>query len=76
MKKATCKELAGACDEIITGNTPEEMGENSRKHAVEKVQSGDSAHQNAMNEMMKMSQEEQQKWYKNFVDNFDNLEDA
>ena len=76
MKKATCKQLAGACDEVITGNTPEEMGEKSRAHAMKMVESGDEAHKVAMDEMMKMSPEEQQKWYQDFVNNFDNLEDV
>lgn len=74
MKKATCKQLAGACDTIITGSTPEEMADNSKKHAMEN--SDDAAHQQAMQNMMSMSKNEQQSWYKNFVDNFDSLEDA
>jgi hypothetical protein len=74
MKKATCKQLAGACDEIITGSTPEEMAKNSKKHAMSNV--GDEAHKKAMQDMMDMSQEEQQAWYKNFVDSFDSLEDV
>lgn len=74
MKKATCKQLAGACDEIITGNTPEEMAENSKKHAMENM--NDGAHQQAMQAMMKMSEEEQQSWYKNFVESFDSLENT
>ena len=26
MKKATCRDLRGACDELITGKTADEMG--------------------------------------------------
>lgn len=74
MKKATCKQLAGACDEIIIGESPEEIAENSKKHAMENA--NDPAHQQAMQDMMKMSEEEQQSWYKNFVDTFETLEDA
>lgn len=74
MKKATCKQLAGACDENITGNTPEEMAENSKKHMMQNQ--SDTAHQEAMQAMMNMSEEEQQSWYKDFVDSFDSLEDS
>ena len=37
MKKTTCKDLRGACDAIILGETPEEMGENSKKHVMEMI---------------------------------------
>ena len=74
MKKATCKQLAGACDEVITGNSPEEMAENSKNHAMENM--NDGPHQAAVQAMMKMSKEEQQEWYEDFVDSFDSLEDV
>lgn len=76
MKKTTCKSLRGACDEIITGNTPEDMGENSKQHALKMAQEGDEAHKQAMQKMMNLSQEEQQRWYQDFINNFDSLEDA
>ena len=43
MKKATCKNLGGACDEVITGETSSEMGENSKNHVMQRVQAGDEA---------------------------------
>ena len=76
MKKSTCNNLAGACDEVITGETSAEMGENSRNHVMQKVQAGDEAHKKAMEEMMDWSPENQQAWYKKFEDSFDSLEDA
>ena len=76
MKKATCQDLRGACDTVIVGETPEEMGENSKKHVMEMVQSGDKSHQDAINDMMKLSTEEQENWYKDFVSKFSSLEDA
>lgn len=76
MKKTTCNALAGACDHEITGNTPEEMGESSKKHAMEMVAAGDQAHIDAMEKMKNMSPEDQQKWYEDFKNNFDALEDA
>lgn len=73
MKKSTCKDLGGACDEVITGETAEEMGENSKKHVMEKIQAGDVEHKKAMEKMMALSPEDQQKWYKDFEDRFDTL---
>ncbi len=76
MKKATCNNLGGACDEVINGETSAEMGENSRNHVMQKIQAGDEAHKKAMDEMMALSPEDQQKWYKDFEDSFDSLEEA
>lgn len=76
MKKATCNNLGGACDEVITGETSVEMAENSRNHVMKKIQSGDEAHKKAMDAMTALSPEDQQKWYKDFEDSFDSLEDA
>ncbi len=76
MKKTTCNNLGGACDLVVTGETPAEMGENSRKHVMEMVRSGDGAHKRAMEEMMALSPADQQKWYSDFQDNFSSLEDV
>lgn len=75
MKKTTCNNLGGACDEILTGQTAEEMSKNSKDHVMQKIQAGDEAHIKAMERMMALSPEEQQKWYREFEDNFDSLED-
>lgn len=76
MKKTTCKDLRGACDTEIQGETPEEMGENSKKHVMEMIQSGDEAHIAAVEAMRQLSQEEQEKWYEEFKKRFDSLPDA
>ena len=76
MKKATCKQLKGACEEQITGNNPQEMGENSRNHVMKMVEAEDQAHLNAVEEMKKLSPAEQQKWYQDFADNFNELEEV
>lgn len=73
MKKATCKQLAGACDQIIIGNTPEEMAEHSRKHGMSMAK--DPAHKAAMQATMQLSNDQQQSWYQKFVDSFKSLED-
>ncbi len=76
MKKTTCNALRGACDVIITGSTPEEMGNNSKKHVMEMVAAGDQAHLTAIEDMKKLSPEEQQKWYQEFLASFDSLPQA
>lgn len=76
MKKATCRELRGACDAEIVGNTPEEMGENSKKHVMEMVQSGDQDHIQAIKTMGELTPEDFQKWHEEFKKNFDSLPEA
>ena len=76
MKKTTCKNLRGACDLEITGATFEEMSGNCKKHVMEMMQKGDESHNAAMNEMMKLSAEDQQRWYEDFKNGFDALEDV
>ena len=53
MKSMTCKELGGACGEIFTAGTFDEIAMMVSKHAREKVQQGDGPHIEAMNEMRK-----------------------
>ena len=47
----TCKQLGGACDETFSANSFDEIAMMVSKHAREKVQNGDVAHIDAMNEM-------------------------
>jgi len=47
----TCKELGGACDQTFSAATFDDIAMMVSKHAREKVQQGDAAHINAMNEM-------------------------
>ncbi|MCH7738504.1 MAG: DUF1059 domain-containing protein [Chloroflexi bacterium] len=76
MKKTTCKNLGGTCDAEIQGETPEEMGEKSKQHVMEMMQSGDQDHKAAVEKMMQLSKEEQEKWYDDFQKSFDSLPDA
>ena len=76
MKKTTCRDLRGACDAEIQGETPEEIGEKCKQHVMEMIQAGDKDHSAAIEKMQQMSQEEQLKWYEDFRNNFDSLQDA
>jgi hypothetical protein len=59
MKTMTCKQLGGACNQIFSANTFDEIAMMVSKHAREMVQQGDAAHIEAMNEMRtKMSSPE------------------
>jgi len=74
MKTMTCKQLYGPCDAPIHGATAEEMIENSQKHAMEMVTSGDKLHSDAMEAMkkqhMNMTPEAQKEWMEKFHADF------
>ena len=76
MKKTTCKALGGACDADITGNTPEEIGDNCKKHVMDMILTGDADHLQAVEAWKKRSEEDQKSWFKTFTENFDNLPEA
>ena len=76
MKKATCKDMRGACDLEFQGENPEEMGRKCREHVMQMVQSGDAPHKAALDTMMTQTKEKQEKWYNEFRANFKSLQDA
>ena len=53
MKKMTCKQLGGACENEFYGETFEDIASQSKKHGMEMFQQKDAAHIDAMNEMQK-----------------------
>jgi len=71
----TCKQLYGPCDELIHGETSEEMMANSQKHAMEMVAKGDKVHIDAMEAMKeqhsKMDPEAVKQWMEKFQKEFD-----
>ena len=67
MKQTTCRNLRGACDAVITGDTAAAMGAASKQHVMQMLQAGDAAHKQAMDEMMELKQADQEKWYGEFV---------
>jgi len=70
MKKLTCRDLGGACDEEITANSIEELGNNCKAHVIEKLNSGDEAHQAAVEKMQNASPEEQKSMLSEFAKKF------
>jgi hypothetical protein len=76
MKTMTCKQLFGPCDELIHGETAEEMMKNSQNHGMEMVAKGDQSHIDAMNEMKKnMNPESMGKMMAEFNKNFEELKE-
>lgn len=54
MKSMNCNQLGGACEKIFTGNSFEELAQQSQMHAHEMMGSNDPAHMQAMGRMMDM----------------------
>ena len=75
MKKMTCSQLGGACKVEFIAESFEEMAKLSRKHGLEMMQKGDSAHLIAMEKMKQLMKEQgaMEKWYQERKDEFDSL---
>ncbi len=75
MKTMTCKQLGGACEEAFHAATFEEMGELSKKHAMDMVEKKDEVHLKAMDEMRELMQKPEaiQEWMGNKQKEFDAL---
>ncbi len=66
MKTMNCKQLGGSCDKEFHANTFEEMAELSKQHGTEMFQKQDSAHLEAMKEMLSRVN-----YFVRFDDNYD-----
>ena len=75
MKTMTCKQLGGPCDEEFHSETFDEMGEMSKKHAMEMAEKGDEGHIEKMEEMTKLMNkpDEMKKWFEKKEKEFDSL---
>lgn len=71
----TCRQLAGACDMEFHAETFDEMGEMSKKHAMEMAEKGDQAHIAKMEEMKNMmgDPEAMKEWFAKKQQEFDAL---
>lgn len=78
MKKLTCSDLAGPsdCSHEVTGETFEELGNNSKAHVMEQLGNGDAAHMAAVNKMKETSPEEQQALFAGFKKKFEEAPEA
>jgi hypothetical protein len=75
MKKMTCRQLGGACDEVFYARTFEEMAHQSKQHGMEMMKKGDKPHMNVMAEMQKLmaSPADMQQWMAKMKQAFDKL---
>ncbi len=51
MKTMTCRQLGGACDLALTGDTGDEVIKAQDQHLKEVVATGDTEHEQALKEM-------------------------
>jgi hypothetical protein len=72
MKTLTCRDLGGACEAELTGETFLEIGQKSHAHVMEQIKKGDAAHVAAMQQMIDATPEQQQEWMKAWQQVFDN----
>jgi predicted small metal-binding protein len=71
MKKLTCRDLGGPCDEEITGDSFEEVGKKSHGHVMEQINSGNEAHKLAAGKMRDATPEEQKAMMAEYKKKFD-----
>ncbi len=73
MKKFTCKEMGGPCDEVFSGTTHKEVGDKGGKHIMT---STDEAHKPIREQLAKSSEEEKNKWWTWFKGEWDKKVEA
>lgn len=54
MKSMTCRQLGGACEEVFSANTFEEISAMSQNHGKVMFGKNDAAHMQKMGEMMEI----------------------
>lgn len=68
-----CKDLGGpeTCEVELSGETFEELGNNSKAHVMKMVEAGDEAHLAAIEKMKNATPEQQQAWFADFQKKFE-----
>ena len=54
MKSMTCNQLGGACDQVFTGDTFDDLAVQSQKHGKEMYGANDGPHMASMDTMMEL----------------------
>jgi hypothetical protein len=54
MKTMTCKQLGGACEEVFSGETFEDLAVQSQQHGKDMFGANDGPHMEAMSKMMEL----------------------
>ena len=75
MKTMTCRQLAGACDMEFHADSFDEMGDMSRKHAMEMAEKGEKEHIEKMEVMKDLMNKPEavQEWFERVQKEFDAL---
>ena len=75
MKKMSCQQLGGACEEEFRADSFEEIAEMSKQHGMDMFQKKDEAHLKAMNEMQESMRtpDAMTEWFENKRKEFDTL---
>ena len=78
MKQLSCNDLGGACDEIFTANTFDEIAKLSQAHGKEKIQQKDVSHLEAAKAMAEVmaDNEKMQAWMTEMKNKFDTQPDC
>jgi hypothetical protein len=72
MKKFTCKEMGGVCDEVFEGETAEEVSKKGGDHVMS---STDEVHAPLKEKMANLPKEEMDKWWEWFKGEWDKKEE-
>ena len=54
MKSMTCNQLGGACDQVFSGETFDDLAAQSQQHGKEMHEANDAPHMAAMSSMMEL----------------------
>ncbi len=68
MKKFTCREMGGSCDESFEGETAKEVGDKGGQHIMS---STDESHKDVREKMAQSSEEDVKKWWDWFAVEWD-----
>lgn len=72
MKTFTCRELGGPCDEQLSGETHQEVGEKGGAHIMG---STDEAHAPLREQLASTTEEDKEKWWTWFKGEWDKKEE-
>jgi len=75
MKMMTCRQLGGACDEVFSAKTFEEIADLSKVHGLEMFQKKEPAHLEAMQKMRDLMSkpDAMEQWFESKRQEFDSL---
>ncbi|MFH1769648.1 MAG: hypothetical protein ABH833_03205 [Parcubacteria group bacterium] len=73
MKKFTCREMGGPCDEVFEGRSIDEVGNKGGQHIMT---STDELHKPMREQMAKSSREDKNKWWDEFNETWDKKDNS